>query len=184
MSTDPGKCYATGVELGEPTVAGGKAPIKVWAFRADGKPLDAAYPLGATVVFWKAVDVHGHFAVCTQKVVVRDTEPPAIACPPDVTVPDGASTDPATGFYSYWLEQGQYTVTASAAGYVSAHWMLRENPPDDETARRVRLDELEALAVGAVGQVDVVPVGPAVAAGGVMKHANIKKVAALTREEL
>ncbi|MGB9724011.1 MAG: S8 family serine peptidase [Chloroflexia bacterium] len=29
------------------------------------------------------------------------------------------STDPATGFYSYWLEEGTYTVTASAAGYVS-----------------------------------------------------------------
>jgi hypothetical protein len=29
------------------------------------------------------------------------------------------TADPATGLYSYWLDAGSYTVTASAAGYVS-----------------------------------------------------------------
>ncbi|MBN1657754.1 MAG: carboxypeptidase regulatory-like domain-containing protein, partial [Anaerolineae bacterium] len=28
-------------------------------------------------------------------------------------------TDPATGYYSYWLDTGTYTVTADAAGYIS-----------------------------------------------------------------
>lgn len=43
----------------------------------------------------------------------------------EILIDDGAgvtwtlTTDPATGYYSYWLDEGSYDVTASAAGYVS-----------------------------------------------------------------
>ena len=46
----------------------------------------AAYPLGTNVVTWTVTDGSGNTATGTQQVIVLDTEPPTITCPPDVTV--------------------------------------------------------------------------------------------------
>ena len=45
----------------------------------------SAFPLGATAVTWTATDGSGNSATDTQTVTVRDTAPPAIAAPPDIT---------------------------------------------------------------------------------------------------
>jgi PKD repeat protein len=45
----------------------------------------ASFPLGATPVTWTACDAAGNCAHCTQNVTVRDCQPPAVTCPPDVT---------------------------------------------------------------------------------------------------
>ena len=46
----------------------------------------AVFPLGETIVTWTATDASGNKSTATQKVTVKDTTPPAITAPPDVTV--------------------------------------------------------------------------------------------------
>ena len=45
----------------------------------------AAFPVGSTTVTWTATDSSGNAASAVQTVTIRDTTPPAIAAPPDVT---------------------------------------------------------------------------------------------------
>ena len=48
---------------------------------------------------WTATGSAGRMAICTQTITVVDAVPPAIICPPDVTLACGAPTDPShTGF--------------------------------------------------------------------------------------
>ncbi|MDE1868177.1 MAG: HYR domain-containing protein, partial [Thaumarchaeota archaeon] len=44
------------------------------------------FPLGQTVVTWKAIDTSGNVATATQTVTVQDTTPPTIKAPADMTV--------------------------------------------------------------------------------------------------
>ncbi|MBI3416214.1 MAG: HYR domain-containing protein [Verrucomicrobia bacterium] len=44
------------------------------------------FPVGTNLVTWTATDVNGNTATCAQLVVVVDTQPPAITCPPNITV--------------------------------------------------------------------------------------------------
>ncbi|MFZ1077995.1 MAG: HYR domain-containing protein [Nitrosotalea sp.] len=44
------------------------------------------FPLGQTVVTWKAIDPSGNVATATQTVTVQDTTPPTIRAPADMTV--------------------------------------------------------------------------------------------------
>jgi uncharacterized repeat protein (TIGR01451 family) len=53
----------------------------------------ATYPIGLTRVIWTATDLAGNQSVCTQLVEVADVQPPAVACPPDVTIECDASTN-------------------------------------------------------------------------------------------
>jgi len=48
---------------------------------------DADLPLGQTIVTWTATDASGMIATCMITVIVIDDDPPAIICPPDITVP-------------------------------------------------------------------------------------------------
>lgn len=49
---------------------------------------DAPYPLpyGTTQVTWTAIDASGNVGVCTQLVTVADLVPPALNCPPNLSV--------------------------------------------------------------------------------------------------
>ena len=51
----------------------------------------AVFPLGVTVVTWKAVDAHGLRASAAQQVTVQDTTPPSLQAPANITLPQTAS---------------------------------------------------------------------------------------------
>ena len=74
VATDPGQAYATGVDLGAPSVSGGCQPPGI----ANNAP--AQFPTGTNIVHWTAVDSCSNSAVCSQMVVVIDLEPPQILC--------------------------------------------------------------------------------------------------------
>jgi hypothetical protein len=46
----------------------------------------AAYPPGTNNVIWTVTDGSGNTATCVQRVIVRDTAPPAIIGPADVII--------------------------------------------------------------------------------------------------
>jgi hypothetical protein len=56
----------------------------------------SVFPLGTTVVTWRATDSSGNLATATQQVTVRDTTPPSLVAPPDITVEAGGPTTPVT----------------------------------------------------------------------------------------
>ena len=80
VSTDPGQCLAniTNLALGWPTASDNSGSV----IARSNAP--AQFPVGTTVVTWTATDPSGNTNFCTQLVVVRDTEPPWITCPPDI----------------------------------------------------------------------------------------------------
>jgi len=53
----------------------------------------ALFPLGMTVVTFTASDAAGNESVCTQRVTVLDTTPPALDCPDDATLETGPGDD-------------------------------------------------------------------------------------------
>ena len=62
-----------------------------------GSDAPLSYPIGDTVVTWTAADAAGNAAQAQQTVAVRDTVPPSVSAPPDVTAeaasPDANSVD-------------------------------------------------------------------------------------------
>jgi hypothetical protein len=84
VNADAGKCTASGVALGLPTLGG----TCVGATVANNAP--AVFPKGATTVIWTATDGFGNTTTCQQTVTVVDNEPPTISCPPAVTASAGS----------------------------------------------------------------------------------------------
>ncbi|MEZ4943554.1 MAG: HYR domain-containing protein [Saprospiraceae bacterium] len=81
VSTDPLECSARI----QPQVTAGDncaEPVSIRSDKAAGSP----FPLGTTTVTSIATDGSRNTASCTYTVTVRDTKPPAINCPADVTV--------------------------------------------------------------------------------------------------
>ncbi|HEY8133809.1 MAG TPA: family 10 glycosylhydrolase [Thermoanaerobaculia bacterium] len=76
-STDPGMCSAT-VAVGTASATDNCAGVTVSGTRSDHLALTSAYPKGMTTIIWTATDAAGLTASATQKVVVVDSEPPAI----------------------------------------------------------------------------------------------------------
>jgi hypothetical protein len=74
VSLDPGQCYATGVDLGAPSVTGGCQTPSVTN--------DASAQLlkGTNLVHWTATDSCRNSTTCNQIIVVVDLEPPRIVC--------------------------------------------------------------------------------------------------------
>jgi hypothetical protein len=80
VSNDPGKCYATGVDLGTPATSDNCGIASV----TNNAP--SQFPIGNTVVTWTVTDVHGNTSTCKQTVMVSDVELPVITCPSNTTV--------------------------------------------------------------------------------------------------
>ena len=105
-------CTATGVALGSPTTSDNCSVASV----VSNAP--AVYPLGTNVVTWTVTDGSGNTATCTQRVIVRDTTPPTISCPANVTV--NANAGVATRRAWLWARPtasdscGSVTVTSNA----------------------------------------------------------------------
>ncbi|MCI0746774.1 MAG: HYR domain-containing protein, partial [Verrucomicrobia subdivision 3 bacterium] len=91
VSAGPGSCFATGVMLGSPTVSDNCGPVTV----ASNAP--AQFAVGTNLVTWTATDTSGNVAVCQQRVIVSDTQPPILTCPADVTVNANPGSCFATG---------------------------------------------------------------------------------------
>jgi len=77
-STDPGMCSAT-VAVPSAIASDNCAGVTVIGTRSDQLALTAAYPKGLTTIAWTATDAAGLTASATQKVLVIDSEPPAIS---------------------------------------------------------------------------------------------------------
>lgn len=67
--TDPGQLGVT-INPGTPVTSGGCAPVTVTGTRSDGKPLNALYPVGMTLITWTATDANGATATCSQSIAV------------------------------------------------------------------------------------------------------------------
>lgn len=93
VSTDPGVCYATNVDLGTPIYSDSGSGIA-------GPPTNdspAQFTKGQTTVTWTVWDNAGNFSTCEQMVTVEDDENPTITAPDDVTAPADANQWYATG---------------------------------------------------------------------------------------
>ena len=81
VNTNPGSAFATGVDLGIPTVNDNSGSGVVIT-----NNVPAQFPIGNTTVTWTATDAAGNSAIATQVVTVKDAELPILAVPPTVTV--------------------------------------------------------------------------------------------------
>ena len=77
VGNDPGLCSAT-VNPGTATATDNCPGVTVNGTRNDGQPLNAPYPVGTTLILWKATDTSNNMASCTQTIVVNDVEAPVI----------------------------------------------------------------------------------------------------------
>jgi len=77
--TDSGECYAS-VALPQPTAQDND---RISSISSDA-PI--VFPLGQTTVTWTVTDASGNTAECTQRVNVRDDEPPTISCSGDASL--------------------------------------------------------------------------------------------------
>jgi hypothetical protein len=91
VSTDPGACLATNVDIGTATTSDDCPDVVVSNDHPSG-----TYPKGTTTVTWTATDAAGNAVTCTQTVTVNDTESPAITCPADLTVATDTGSCEAT----------------------------------------------------------------------------------------
>lgn len=80
VNTNAGVAFATGVNLGEPTVNDNSASGVVVTNNAPTQ-----FPIGNTTVTWTATDAAGNSNTATQVVTVRDIEPPVLVVPATVT---------------------------------------------------------------------------------------------------
>ncbi|MCZ2460240.1 MAG: HYR domain-containing protein, partial [Chitinophagales bacterium] len=83
-NNDPGKCDALidVDDLGNPGIVSGCNVVGFTRERSDGKTFSAPYPVGTTIITWKAVNGFGDvLKTCTQSVIVVDNEKPVITLP-------------------------------------------------------------------------------------------------------
>jgi len=74
VSTDAGKCSASGVALGSPITGDNCGVASV------GNNALTVFPKGTTTVTWTVTDTSGNTATCNQTVVVGDREKPVFTC--------------------------------------------------------------------------------------------------------
>lgn len=80
VNADSGVCVATNVSLATPFVTDNCGVDSVW----NNAPV--SYAVGATMVTWTAMDIHGNSSTCTQSVTVVDNQPPVITAPATVNI--------------------------------------------------------------------------------------------------
>ncbi len=115
VNNDAGQCSAT-VPPGAATATDNSGTVTATGARSDAQPLNAPYPVGATIITWTAVDGTGNHASCLQTVTVVDAQAPTISCPANivVTAPVGQNTatvDP--GFATAFDNCSSTTVTGA-----------------------------------------------------------------------
>ncbi|MGH7651396.1 MAG: HYR domain-containing protein [Gemmatimonadaceae bacterium] len=88
--TDRGLNTAT-VLLSAPVASDNCGSVTVVGSRSDAKPLSSGFPVGETIVTWKATDVAGNSSSVTQSINVSGNQPPVIASAPDIDANTDAS---------------------------------------------------------------------------------------------
>jgi len=86
LTNDRERCYASGVLLGTPRAVDSAGGHTVTGVRDDDHPLSDPFPVGITTITWTVTDAAGQTDWISQKVTVKDTEPPSIEAPRDVDV--------------------------------------------------------------------------------------------------
>jgi hypothetical protein len=56
----------------------------------------ANFPVGTNIVIWAVTNSAGNGSTCQQRVIVKDSQAPTIACPANITVNTGPVNAPAT----------------------------------------------------------------------------------------
>jgi len=127
VSTDAGKCTASNVNLGTPSVFSScSGPVTL----SNNAP--SIFQKGTTHVIWTAIDPCGIMATCTQIVTVVDNQLPSITCPAPVAVScASAMPSPNPGSIVATDNCGSVTVT-----FVS-DTITNQSCPDRYTVLRV-----------------------------------------------
>ncbi|MEO1029818.1 MAG: HYR domain-containing protein [Bacteroidota bacterium] len=87
VSNTAGLCTAN-VNVPSPTIMDACSPNADLILTNDYSLSDNAsgiYPVGTTVVTWTVTDAAGNSSICTQNIIVNDTENPSITCPADIS---------------------------------------------------------------------------------------------------
>lgn len=69
------------VMIGSATATDNCGTVTISGIRNDAQSLDAAYPVGVTIITWSVADSHGHTVTGTQTVTITDDEKPVVNCP-------------------------------------------------------------------------------------------------------
>nr|MBS0037245.1 HYR domain-containing protein [Saprospiraceae bacterium] len=80
VDTDPGECFATGVDLGE-AEANDNCGIDTIIVNAPD-----TFELGQNIVIYIAYDLSGNTDSCEQTITVEDNEDPVVICPDDIVI--------------------------------------------------------------------------------------------------
>jgi len=68
-------------------------------YRTDSTDASGTYPVGSTVFHWYITDISGNIDSCRIEVIVNDTIPPSLTCPPDITESADFGENYASGVY-------------------------------------------------------------------------------------
>jgi uncharacterized repeat protein (TIGR01451 family) len=84
-STSTTSCEVA-INPGTATATDNCSGVTVTGTRDDGDPLNAAYPLGTTIITWTAKDASGNTKSADQTITVKDVTPPTVSvnAPPSV----------------------------------------------------------------------------------------------------
>ena len=140
VTSDAGKCTASGVVLGTPVTSDNCSVASVT------KDVVEPFALGNTTVTWTVTDGLGNTETATQVVTVTDTEKPKITAPADVHVTSDAGKCTATGVAlgtPVTLDNCSVaTVTNDAVepfalGNITVTWTVTDGSGNTETATQV-----------------------------------------------
>jgi hypothetical protein len=140
VNADPGTCSSS-VDAGTATALDNCTDVRVTSSRSDHKPLESPYPVGITIITWKATDASGNSSVKLQLVIVKDNEPPLItnlsADPSQLLSPDHQLVDVNinyqlsdncnNGVVSILSVRSNEPVSGTGPGDLSPDWKILNN---------------------------------------------------------
>ena len=126
-----------GNDLAPPAASDAAGPVET---QSDAPPM---FPMGTTTVTWTATDAAGNVATARQEIAVRDTVPPSVAPPANMTAeaesPDGAQVDTGTAEASDAVGVASLASDAPAVfpmGTTTVTWTATDAAGNAATARQ------------------------------------------------
>ncbi len=127
-------CFATGVNLGNPTTADNCTV----ASTSNNAP--TTFPLGNTTVTWTVTDAAGNTTTATQLVIVTDNVNPTITAPAAVTVCSGSTVNlgtPTTADNCGVLSVTNNAPSTYPTGTTTVTWTVTDNSGNTATATQI-----------------------------------------------